>query len=259
MDQWRDAREIFIGNSVTVGPQLSDDAVDVDGVPNEHGIGKQAQATRLVHDLLVVASAEGAVIGEEQPLRERVTEFTPVELELDRPPERFLVNIAQDMDGFGQAPERGQGSGDAIGRAGVDDPLQDDMRRRQPVLQRGGDAHELIPLLDDDGGVDGVAQQRVERAVIGAAVDPVQHLIGKIPEPRHEIDAEQEAEAPQGFGEPAGVGRVLADRQNGIVLQDAVEDVVGLARRAGDRLRAVDAVLVGGVGIERERPLVMTK
>jgi hypothetical protein len=34
------------------------------------------------------------------------------------------------------------------------------MRRGKPVLERYGDADELIPLLDDEGEIDRVAGQR---------------------------------------------------------------------------------------------------
>jgi hypothetical protein len=44
--------------------------------------------------------------------------------------------------------------------AGVDHALHDDMRRGKPVLERYGDADELIPLLDDEGEIDRVAGQR---------------------------------------------------------------------------------------------------
>jgi hypothetical protein len=52
---------------------------------------------------------------------------------------------------------------------------------------------------------------------------------------------------------------VLTNLQNRVVLEDAVEDVIRLAWRAGDRARRIDAVLAGGVGIERDRSLVVAE
>ena len=199
------------------------------------------------------------MVGEEQPFGQRVAELAAVELELDRPAKRLLMNVAENVEGLGEAAKSGQRLGDPVRRAGVDEALHDDMRRREPVLERRRDADELIPLLDDDGDVDHVAQQRVEWPVIGAAVDPIERLIGEVLEARHEVDSEQDAQAPQGFGESAGVGRVLTNLQNRVVLEDAIEDIIRLARRAGDRARRIDAVLIGGVGIERDRPLVVAE
>ena len=190
MDQWRDAREIFIGNSVTVGPQLSDDAVDVDGVPNEHGIGKQAQATRLVHDLLVVASTERALVGEEQPSGETMAKLAAVKLKVDATTQWLVLDVAQDVKGLDRPAQGGERFGDAVGRAGVDQPLQNDMGGREPVAQRGGDADQLVPLLRDEGGIDGAVEQRLERAIVGVAIEPLENLIGQIGQPGHEVDAQ---------------------------------------------------------------------
>jgi len=62
------------------------------------------------------------------------------------------------MDGLGEAAKGGQSLGDPIGGAGVDEALHDDMRGGEPIFQRGGDADELVPLLDDNRDVDRVAQ-----------------------------------------------------------------------------------------------------
>jgi hypothetical protein len=147
---------------------------------------------------------------------------------LDPPAEGLLVEVAKDVHGLGQASQGGQRLGNPIGRAGVGEALDDDVRRGEPILERGGDPDEPVPLLDDDGDVDRAAQQRVEPAVIGAAIDAVKHLVGKILEPGHEVDTEQDAQAPQRFGKSARIGRVLANPQDGVVLENAVENVVRL-------------------------------
>src|SRR4051794_28844538 len=55
------------------------------------------------------------------------------------------------------------------------------------------------------------------------------------------------------------VSDVFANSQCGIVVENAAEHVAGLTRRARDGLRAVDAVLVGGVRIELERAGVIAE
>src|ERR1700756_2168084 len=107
----------------------------MDSVPDQDGVGQQAEAARLIHDLLVIAGAEGAVVGEEQPLGQGMAEFTAIELKLDCPAKWFLIDIAEDVDGLAEAPQGDQRLGDAIGWAGISDPLQDDMRWRQPIFE----------------------------------------------------------------------------------------------------------------------------
>jgi hypothetical protein len=89
----RDPSEVLIADDVSIGPQLGDDAVDVDGVPDQHGVGQQTETAGLVHHLLVVADPEGTLIGEEQPFCEDVAELAAIELELDSPAERLLLDV----------------------------------------------------------------------------------------------------------------------------------------------------------------------
>ena len=77
-------------------------------VPQHGGIGQQAEAACLVHDLLVVADAELAPVGEEQPARERVPGFAAVEQERNRAPHRLVGDVAQDEDRLARAAQDGQ-------------------------------------------------------------------------------------------------------------------------------------------------------
>jgi len=127
MQQRRDPRQVLILHFVPASAELRDDAGDMDRVPDQHGVGQQAEAARLVHDLLVVAGPEVALIGEEQPLGQDVAKLPAVQLQLNGLAQRRLVNVAQDVDGFDQAAERGQRLGEPVGRRGVDQPLQNDV------------------------------------------------------------------------------------------------------------------------------------
>jgi hypothetical protein len=69
---------------------------------------------------------------------------------------------------------------DPVGRARVGQALHDDVCCGKAVFERGGDAHELVPLLDDEGSIDRVVEQGLERPIVGTAVDPVEHLVGQI-------------------------------------------------------------------------------
>src|SRR5271165_4463261 len=114
--QWRDARQFLVCHVVPGGPELIDDAADMDGVPDQHGVGKQAEAAGLVHHLLVVAGAEAAPVGEEQRLREDVAELAAVELQLDGVTQLLLVDVSQDVQRLHQPSELAERAGEAIGR-----------------------------------------------------------------------------------------------------------------------------------------------
>ena len=60
-------------------------------------------------------------------------------------------------------------------------------------------------------------------------------------------------------GEAIGIGGVFGDRQVGVVVENAAEDIAGFARRAGDGLSTVDAVLIGGVGIKLQGAVVVAE
>jgi hypothetical protein len=60
-------------------------------------------------------------------------------------------------------------------------------------------------------------------------------------------------------GISGGVGGVLANLQDGVIIEDTVENVICLAGRAGNRARAVDAALIGGMGIKRKCLLVIAE
>ena len=84
-------------------------------------------------------------------------------------------------------------------------------------------------------------------------------LIGKIPKPRHEGITEQIAQSKYMFCESMGIRAVLAEAQNGVVFEQAIEHIKRLARRAGDDARAEHRILIRGVRIYGGRPVVITQ
>lgn len=156
--QGRDAGEVLVLHLVPGGAELVDDASNVDGIPDQYGIGEQAEAAGLVHHLFVVTGAEAALVGKEQPLGKDMAELAAVELQLDGVAKRLLLDVAQDVQRLHQAPELAQRGGETVGGVRVDQALHDDMSRGQPVLQRRHEANQLIPLLDDEFDIDAAAQ-----------------------------------------------------------------------------------------------------
>ena len=94
MSQRRDTGQVLISDAVAGGAELAGDAAHMHRVPDRHRIRYQAQATGLVHDFLIVASTEAALIGEEYPFGEDVAELSAVKLHLDRLPQFHVVDVA---------------------------------------------------------------------------------------------------------------------------------------------------------------------
>ena len=99
--------KIGVGDGQAAGPQVGDDALHLHRVPQHRRVRQQAQATGLVHHHLVIAGAELALVGEEQPTGQGVAGFAAVELGLDQPAERRVVQVAQDVARLDQPAERG--------------------------------------------------------------------------------------------------------------------------------------------------------
>ncbi len=91
-------RQIRIVNLLARCSQLPNDVADGDGVPDQNGIGEQAQTAGLVHDFLVITGAKLTAIGEEQPASQFMPRFASIELQLHSPSNVLLVDIAKYED-----------------------------------------------------------------------------------------------------------------------------------------------------------------
>src|SRR3954447_12829025 len=100
--------EIFVADCRAFGTQFRNDALDLQGVPQHHSVGQQAEATGLVHDHFEVGGAELALIGEEQPPGQTMASLSAVELGLDAQAQRSIVQVAQDVAGLYQSTKSGE-------------------------------------------------------------------------------------------------------------------------------------------------------
>jgi hypothetical protein len=66
-----------------------------------------------------------------------------------------------------QPPELAQCAGETVRCVGIGQALHDDMGRSQAVLQRCRQAHQLIPLFQDEFEVDESAQKLLQSTVVG--------------------------------------------------------------------------------------------
>jgi hypothetical protein len=94
MHQWGYPPEMLIGDLMTCGPELIHDVRNAHSVPDQYGIGKQAEAACLVHDLFGIARAKLSAIRKEQtPTDQLMPRFAPVELKLNAVPEVWIGDI----------------------------------------------------------------------------------------------------------------------------------------------------------------------
>ena len=78
--------QVFIGNGSARLPESLDDFGDLERVPYQDSVGYQAQAARLVHDLLVIPSAKFTLVGKKDPACQTVPVLTSIQLQLDPVP-----------------------------------------------------------------------------------------------------------------------------------------------------------------------------
>ena len=110
--------------------------------------------------------------------------------------------------------------------------------------------HDLdhVPLVGGDQlPVDLAGEQRVDMGIANLLGRPVQDRIAQAAHARHQLDGEQAAQAEHGLRLTLGVGVQRIGLDDGLVLQQAVEDVDGFPHTAGNEAVEQRDVVVGDV------------
>src|SRR3954469_24286033 len=102
----------------------------------------------------------------------------------------------------------------------------------------------------DQRDVDTAGDQGFECRIGGWLVKAVEPSVLQVRDTWRELKAEQGKERKDVFGIAAAVGVMTAHRDLALVIQEAVEDVQGLARRRCDYLGVERGETVGEVGVE---------
>jgi hypothetical protein len=123
-------------------------------------------------------------------------------------------------------------------------------------MQGSRDPHKLIPLLTDECDINGAADHRVEAAVMLRAVQLVELLFGQR-EPRHQAIAQEMTEAKELVGEAMLIDKMFFGPEDRMVIQQAVQDIEGFADRTRNDLRMEDALLIGNMGVDGHRTIVI--
>ena len=124
-------------------------------------------------------------------------------------------------------------------------PGKQQRRRRPPVPQRRGEADQLVPVGVDQVVAELVLEQLSRVEGDGRAM-AVELLSVEVTDSWSEPEAEEVVGAEDHLGVPVGVGRVLRDWQNCVVIEDPVQDVRRIADGRGDDLARALAVLIRG-------------
>src|SRR4051795_11970913 len=102
----------------------------------------------------------------------------------------------------------------------------------------------------DQREVDAAGDQGFECRIGGWLVKAVEPPVFQVRDTRRELKAEQGEERKDMFGIAAAVGVVAAHRNLALVIQEAVEDVQGLARRRRDHLGVERSEAVGEMRVK---------
>jgi hypothetical protein len=92
--------------------------------------------------------------------------------------------------------------------------------------------------------------QRSERWVVALLALHIKSLVGEIADARCEAESQKVAERKDVIGEAGSVGVVLLDSQIGLMVEQAIKNMRGIAGIRGDHLRIEGRVLVGDVGVK---------
>src|SRR5262249_54758089 len=123
-----------------------------------------------------------------------------VEVELDTMARFRTVDIAEDVDSLEYTPRGGQRFGEPIGGRAAREPFEHHIGRGGPMAQRGGNAHQLAPLLGHQRHIHRGAKDGIEWSVGGHPTDFVELLILQVFDARHELKAQQITEPKELLG-----------------------------------------------------------
>ena len=181
----RNPRQFPIINRLTVCSQLFDNPSHVHGVPHQHGIGQEAETGRLVHDLFVVARLKGSLIGEKEMTRKLVSAFPSIELELHPTSKAWIMDVPKQVETSQSPAQRGEGLGQAVGWGATGETPQDNVGWSRPVMQRGGQSNQLIPLFANDRRINRASDHVIQAPIALGTVQFVELLFGDV-QARHQ-------------------------------------------------------------------------
>ena len=100
-DQRGEVRDVVVADLDAAQPELLDGFLHVDGVPVNDDVEGEAQGSKLLFLPLLKRASDFAAFAMMNAPAKAVTQFRVIELGQDAPAERRVVDIAQNVDCFG--------------------------------------------------------------------------------------------------------------------------------------------------------------
>ena len=236
--------------------QGGDGAFQVDGVPEDDGSDDQIETARPIALVFEAAVAQVALPVEEDRAGKSVPGFAFIEANLDTSAQLRVFHPLQHEKRALDAPDFAKRGVEAV-LAGIAGKLADDERSGHRAVPDGcGESQDLFPLRSDQFEVQLAADQRRERWMVALLARHIEPLVGEVADAGRKAKSQQMAERKDVIGEAGCVGVVLLDPQIGLVVEQTVENVRGIAGIRGDHLGVEGRVLVGDVGVEKHTRLV---
>jgi hypothetical protein len=118
------------------------------------------------------------------------------------------------------------------------------------VADRRGQPEHLVELPLDQPLIEGGPDQLPQSGPLRGLAGDVEPPVGQVPDPGREPEAQEVAQREDMVGEAGRVRVMLLDPQVGLVVEQAVQDVRGIADRGVDHLGVERGILVGDVRVE---------
>ena len=160
--------------------------------------------------------------------------FSPIELDQDAPSVGFIVDVPQQVQGFGHAPELGQGSHQRRWATASLKRAQQLGGAEPSELERACHPEQVIPVLGNQLGIESMSGQACEWAIVSVLVEAPEACLADVSQTWAELKAQQPEEAEHLVRVAGRVGHDLDRAETGLLLQQPVEDEERVTQRAGD-------------------------
>jgi len=170
---------VLVVDLAAPGAQVVDGVVHVLGVPEHEDVEREAERHELVFLALAVRLAQLAAVAVEDDARDGVAALVAVDMHADGAPVGVAVDVVQEVQRLGGAAELGDRAPQRRRAPAALQDAQQLARAHRAGGERSEDAQDVVPVRDDQLGVDAVAREAVQCAVVGVAVQAPEALVGQ--------------------------------------------------------------------------------
>ncbi len=132
--------------------------------------------------------------------RQLVSAFPSIELELHPTSKVRVMDVPQQVETSQSPAQSGEGFGQAVGRGATGETPQDNVGWSRSVMQRGGQANQLIPLFTDNRRINRASDHVIQAAIALGTVQFVELLFSDI-ESGHQRETQEMTKTKELIGE----------------------------------------------------------